>query len=182
MEIKFEEANINAVQLSVSSQNTLSASSSSLSAKPHSTNFTSSLDLINLDVMSQRSSTSISSSSNINDFGSNFDPVLGNTNKSEGKCFVRKCHVSNPRHYNASQIGILKQKRNAYSSRYALSLVDLLNSTYPVSLTASRPPLSYVSAKSQTNTNIAHIPAHKTSSLTNKCVTINPNAVFGTAH
>lgn len=177
-DIQFEEANANFVQLNVPSVAVPSASTfatqSSTSSKSSggSGNYTSSLDLINLEMMPQNISTA-------NEFGSNFDSTF--FPKSEGKGRKYLANYSNSG-VNASQIDVLKQKRSAYSSRYAFSLVELNTTTNSTNTSSS---FSRAFLSSQTTTTATTCYSSLISSITaisttasSKCVTINP-LVFG---
>ena len=189
MDIQFEEANLNSFQLNQPTQlATSSASTGSLTSSSKTiptNNYSSSGNLINLDLMPQTSSTHLPIS---NDFNVPVDSSLtlsafttsSSSPRKEGKAlnsaFLRNAN-RHPKHTNAYQISkpnSLKQKRSAYSSRYALSLMDLFTSSNNVPNISRSVNRCTPSFTAQTNAIISHVPACTVSS-----VYINHNVAIG---
>ena len=204
-DVQFEDINPINFQLNLSQlNNTNISSTSSLSqaskmASNFTTNYnTSSADLINLDLMHQSPNSVTSFTTTSNDFftqiDSNFTSTASyasssNTNhRKEGKginvTFLRNNrqnkHLNNNTHQ-LNKLNALKEKRSAYSSRYALSLMDLFTSSEINQVLTSRsvdqyPPSSFVPP-----TNISHVPTCTVSTELSSCksVSINPDLLIG---
>lgn len=210
-DIQFEEANpSNFTQLNNLSQ--LSVSSGSLAGKPtsNSSGYTSSVDLINLDLMGPPSTQSNTHdfaipSADSSGFGtgvattsslaynsaSTIASSSGSTLRKEGKTLntvlLRHAHRHAKPHSTAYELSkanhTLKEKRSAYSSRYALSLMDLFTSSNTPSASVgsssskggssraiNRCPPSYTA---QANAIISHVPVCTVSTSLSTCKSVS---------
>lgn len=150
------------------------ASSTSASSRNASNSYSSSLDLINFDPIAPITTNNVSSSAVAEGgsiFASVFESNFTSSSRKEGKQERHEALMGSKARQVKPTAYSLKQKRTAFSSRYAFSLVDLFTSS---TQSNSRPLATAVSLKTPTTS-----PCSDVSSLPPKSVTINPNVLFG---